>query len=162
SGWDLIGALPLAPTSVQSLLADGDTRWINRGAYDLMGQSPNVKTSAAGLPRALSLYGSLPDHLRRKDPFPSHLNRLLFICSKYRIAESEQVEVPQVRSQGLLIMVHRLTEGERLQVTEINFGREPVHEWVTLKSARTPRKITHLLGEDAPRESHFNAGRLEV
>src|SRR5262249_18002502 len=32
SGWDLVGALTLPPDSVKTLLADGDTRWINRGA----------------------------------------------------------------------------------------------------------------------------------
>ena len=37
SGWDLVGALTLPAESVKTLLADGDTRWINRGAYDLLG-----------------------------------------------------------------------------------------------------------------------------
>jgi len=31
---------------------DGDTRWINRGAYDLLGSNPGAMRSAAGLPRA--------------------------------------------------------------------------------------------------------------
>ena len=40
SGWDLVGALTLPAESVKTLLADGDTRWINRGAYDLLGTNP--------------------------------------------------------------------------------------------------------------------------
>uniref|UniRef100_UPI003FD7CB34 maltose alpha-D-glucosyltransferase n=1 Tax=Pseudomonas sp. TaxID=306 RepID=UPI003FD7CB34 len=32
SGWDLVGALPLAADEVAHLMADGDTRWIHRGA----------------------------------------------------------------------------------------------------------------------------------
>src|SRR5207248_3369325 len=36
SGWDLVGALTLPAESVKTLLADGDTRWINRGSYDLL------------------------------------------------------------------------------------------------------------------------------
>src|SRR6185295_3988629 len=33
SGWDLVGALTLPSAAVRDRLADGDTRWINRGAY---------------------------------------------------------------------------------------------------------------------------------
>ena len=46
SGWDLVGALPLPGEAVQTLLADGDTRWINRGAYDLLGQARRRGESA--------------------------------------------------------------------------------------------------------------------
>src|SRR5262245_56227686 len=38
SGWDLVGALTLPGESVKPLIAEGDTRWINRGAYDLLGR----------------------------------------------------------------------------------------------------------------------------
>ena len=31
SGWDLVGALPLQRSQVQSLIDAGDTRWIERG-----------------------------------------------------------------------------------------------------------------------------------
>ncbi|MCL4357875.1 hypothetical protein M1512_03210 [Patescibacteria group bacterium] len=37
SGWDLVGALPLPPDSISKLIKSGNTRWINRGAYDLLG-----------------------------------------------------------------------------------------------------------------------------
>ena len=33
SGWDLCGALTLDPAMLGDLVADGDTRWIHRGAY---------------------------------------------------------------------------------------------------------------------------------
>ena len=41
SGWDLLGSLTLPRAEVADLIADGDTRWINRGAHDLMGVSPD-------------------------------------------------------------------------------------------------------------------------
>ena len=47
SGWDLVGALTLPAESVKALLADGDTRWINRGAYDLLGKHPGVTKSSS-------------------------------------------------------------------------------------------------------------------
>jgi hypothetical protein len=48
SGWDLVGALTLPADSVRERLADGDTRWINRGAYDLIGSNPRATRSSAG------------------------------------------------------------------------------------------------------------------
>ena len=62
SGWDLVGALPLAHDRVAHLIADGDTRWINRGAYDLMNVNAMATSSGAGLPKATALYGPLPAH----------------------------------------------------------------------------------------------------
>src|SRR5690606_26644953 len=66
SGWDLVGALPLDPTQVAHLMGDGDTRWIHRGAYDLINRNPGADCSAAGLPRARALYGPVDAQL--KDP----------------------------------------------------------------------------------------------
>ena len=68
SGWDLVGALTVPAEQVADLLADGDTRWIHRGAYDLMGVDPEATGSAAGLPKARALYGSLPEQFRRRWP----------------------------------------------------------------------------------------------
>ncbi len=65
SGWDLVGALPLAPEQVEHLMGDGDTRWINRGGYDLADLAPEASVSAEGLPKARSLYGSLAEQLQR-------------------------------------------------------------------------------------------------
>ncbi len=58
SGWDLVGALTLPAESVKTLLADGDTRWINRGAYDLLGDDSGaveVERRPATRPGALRL-----------------------------------------------------------------------------------------------------------
>ena len=108
SGWDLVGALTLPAESVKDLIAEGDTRWVNRGAYDLLGKHPSVTTSSSELPRAQALYGPLPEQLARPDSFASELGRMLRVRAKYRIHESEQVELPSVRARGLVVMVHRL------------------------------------------------------
>ena len=49
SGWDLVGALPLAADDVAHLMADGDTRWVHRGAYDLVDLNPEAELSAWAL-----------------------------------------------------------------------------------------------------------------
>jgi hypothetical protein len=59
SGWDLVGALTLPGQSVKTLMADGDTRWINRGAYDLLGHNPRAAGSAAGLARNSGSLGAI-------------------------------------------------------------------------------------------------------
>src|SRR5256712_14030624 len=69
SGWDLVGALTLPTESVKTLLADGDTRWINPGAYDLLGQNPRAAKSGTNLPRTQALYGALPEQLKSPGSF---------------------------------------------------------------------------------------------
>jgi trehalose synthase len=144
SGWDLIGALPLPPASVAPLLADGDTRWINRGAYDLADANPGAQSSAAGLPKARALYGSLIAQLARPDSFASQLQKLLAIRRQYRIFESRQIAIPDVTNKGLVVMVHELPAGLGTQVTALNFGGEPVDELVALAGASRGRVIDML------------------
>lgn len=145
SGWDLVGAATLPPASVKAMLADGDTRWINRGAYDLLGIASPAAASPAGLPRAYAIYGSLPDQLLSPVSFASELKRLLVVRAKYRISESKQVAIPTVRAPGLLVMVHRLPAGKGLEITALNFGRRSVSEAVVIDAARVGAKVTDLL-----------------
>jgi trehalose synthase len=147
SGWDLVGALTLSAESVKDLIAEGDTRWINRGAYDLLGKHPGVTTSSSELPRAYALYGPLPEQLARPDSFASALRKILRVRARYRINESEQVELPAVQARGLVVMVHRLPAGAGTQVTAVNFGRAAVREAVTIKTAPANGSVTDLLAE---------------
>jgi hypothetical protein len=55
SCWDLVGALPLPHDAVIALIAEGDTRWIERGAYDLTNVNPGARGSDAGPPKATML-----------------------------------------------------------------------------------------------------------
>jgi trehalose synthase len=147
SGWDLVGALTLSAESVKDLIAEGDTRWINRGAYDLLGKHPGVTTSSSELPRAYALYGPLPSQLARADSFASQLRKMLRVRAQYRINESEQVELPAVQARGLVVMVHRLPADAGTQVTAVNFGRAAVREAVTIKTAPKDGAVTDLLAE---------------
>jgi trehalose synthase len=167
SGWDLVGALTLPKTAVQTLLADGDTRWINRGAYDLLGADPRATRSAAGLPVARALYGPLPSQLRDPASFASQLRHLLALRAQLRIQEAQQLEVPETRARGLLLMVHRLPSGA-LEVTALNFGATPVKETVPLRSAsagslrdaRTGRAAGSIGGDGIPIELGSHEGAI--
>ncbi len=123
SGWDLMGALPLDPSEVKSLVASGDTRWIERGGYDLLGHAAESTGSAAGLPRARCLYGALPDQLEAPTSFARRLSELLTVRSVHALASGSLVAVPEVSAKPLLVMVNRLESG-RTQVTVCNFSGE--------------------------------------
>src|SRR2546429_252466 len=110
SGWDLVGALTLPAAAVRERLADGDTRWINRGAYDLLGSNPQATRSQAGLPLAVALYGPLPEQLKRSDSFASRLARMLKVRADLRLYAARVLDVPSVRAQGLLVLVHELPQ----------------------------------------------------
>ena len=132
SGWDLVGALPLPAESVAHLMAEGDTRWINRGAYDLIDAAPEATHSADGIPRAPSLYGPIDAQLKDPDSFVSRLKHLLAVREAYGIAASRQILLPETSAPGLLVMVHELPNGGGTQITALNFGREPVEEALEL------------------------------
>ncbi len=132
SGWDLVGALPLPAKSIESLLADGDTRWINRGAYDLMNVDQQAQESASGLPRADALYGPISEQVRNPHSFVGQLRAMLRVRRDYKLFMAEQLEIPDVSSPGLLVMLHELPEQLGKQVTVINFGADPIEETVTL------------------------------
>jgi trehalose synthase len=150
SGWDLVGALTLPAEAVRDRLADGDTRWINRGAYDLIGANPQATRSAAGLPRALALYGPLPQQLERPDSFASHLARMLKARADLRLYEAREVDAPAVHSKGLLVLVNELPEQSDIEVTAINFGPEPVDESVLIRGATPDSSAGDVLDANAP------------
>jgi trehalose synthase len=146
SGWDLVGALPLPPAAVEALMADGDTRWIERGAYDLVAANPDARTSQAGIPRAASLYGPINEQLEQPDSFASQLQRLLAVRQSYCIYASKQSMIPDVVSPGLLVMVHELPDGRGTQVTALNFGPARIEETVVLPNVQ-PGVLVDMINE---------------
>jgi maltose alpha-D-glucosyltransferase/alpha-amylase len=125
SGWDLTGILALDRSSVRELTSQGDTRWINRGAHDLMGTSPDAITSSSGMPRARSLYGPLPDQLKDPESFARRLQRILTVREENGIATGTLLDVPDVSNRSALVLVNRLTDGT-LQVTALNFSGQDI------------------------------------
>jgi trehalose synthase len=146
SGWDLVGALPLPHDAVGALIAEGDTRWIERGAYDLVNVNPGAHASEAGLPKAAMLYGPINEQLERPDSFASQLQKMLAVRQASGLYASHQILVPDVKSPGLLAMVHELPEGKGIQVTALNFGATPIDETIVLPNVR-PGPVVDMINE---------------
>lgn len=146
SGWDLVGALPLPAEQVEHLMGDGDTRWIHRGAYDLVDLNPEASLSAGLMPRSKSLYGSLPVQMQDSDSFASQLQRILSARRAYDIAASRQILVPDVEHPGLLIMVHELPAGKGTQITALNFGATAITETLHLPNI-APGPVVDIINE---------------
>ena len=162
SGWDLVGALTLPAASVRERLADGDTRWINRGAYDLLGTSPAATHSAAGLPRAVALYGALPEQLRSADSFATQLAHLLQARAELRLYAAHLIDVPEVRASSLLVLVHELPDGAGREVTAINFGAQPLDESVPIAGAAAGAQARDVLDRNAAPVPLGADGRLPL
>lgn len=132
SGWDLVGALPLKPEQIAEHLADGDTRWIGRGAYDLLGHADGATESDAGTPVARSLYGPITTQLEDPNSFVSQLKHIIKVRNENYVQYASLLEIPEVAHSGMLVMVHRLDGGwiapedSDLQVTVLNFANEKV------------------------------------
>ena len=140
SGWDLVGALPLPPDSISELIKSGDTRWINRGAYDLLGVRPNASFSSAGMPLARSLYGDLNQQLQDEQSFALRLKQIIEIRKAYHIDTASLLDLPDVPHKSLLVMVHRLGN-EDIQATILNFGSEYVSGTINSESFVPHAKI---------------------
>lgn len=123
SSWDLVGALPVPLEGVKEHVGGGDFRWVNRGGVDLLGANPRATTSVIGLPRAKTLYGSVPEQLHDPESFASRLKVLLAARRAHRIAEAELLAVPEPQAAGLCVLVLKLPD-HSLAVTVLNFGRE--------------------------------------
>ena len=125
SGWDLMGALPLERSKVRGLIGTGDTRWIERGAYDLMGRAPDAKKSASGMPVATTLYGTIPEQMENPNSFVSRLTEVLRLRKRSGIATATLLDVPDVPWKSMLVMINRLESG-LVQITALNFGPEKI------------------------------------
>ena len=132
-------------SEVADLIAEGDTRWVERGAHDLLGVAPEADRSPSGMPRARSLYGTLPEQLRTRDSFASRLRQLLRIRNRWGIATARQVDVPDVAHPGMLVMVHELETLDDqglpiVQLTVLNMTDSAVDG--TVRSEALPHRAT--------------------
>jgi trehalose synthase len=162
SGWDLVGALTLPSAVVKERLADGDTRWINRGAYDLIGANPQAQQSSAGLPVAVALYGPLPQQLKQPDSFASQLARLLRVRARLKLSGAELIDVPTVTAKGLFVIVHRLPDGGDLEVTAINFAATPAQSEVAIKGTTPGAQAIDVMNAKAVGVKLDASGRLPL
>jgi len=124
SGWDLVGALPVERKQVAALIRDGDTRWIHRGAYDLLDFQPNASESTSKMPKARALYGPLNVQLEDPNSFVSRLREILAVRDRHGLATAQQVDIPAVSNKAMLVLVHRLAEAD--QVTVLNFSAQTI------------------------------------
>ncbi len=125
SGWDLAGNVTLRADQVQGLIRDGDTRWIHRGAHDLMGSNPSATASGSGIPRVRSLYGTLPEQLAEPTSFAAQLGRVLTVRKQLGIAAGALLEVPEVAQASVLALVNFTVRG-LIQLTVLNFSGDDV------------------------------------
>jgi trehalose synthase len=162
SGWDLVGALTLPAAAVRERLADGDTRWINRGAYDLLGVNSGATRSAAGIPKAVALYGPLPAQLQDRDSFASQLARMLKARARLRLYAARLVDVPSVQARSLLVLVHELPDATGTEVTAINFGNAAVDETVAIRGAPAAAQAVDAMDPRAPPVGLSADGKLHL
>lgn len=153
SGWDLVGALPLDREEVAGLISSGDTRWIERGAYDLLGVMAEGSSPSSGTPLARALYGPITDQLKHADSFVSRLAKVLAVRRRHGLGTATLLEVPEVGHPGVLVLVNRLAVGA-IQVTVLNFSDEQVRATVT--SEHLPA------GKVLDLSSRRNIGSVEV
>jgi len=129
SGWDLLGALNLEPEEVKDLMADGDIRWVERGAYDFLGKRNNIEISREGMPKMPLLFGNLKQQQADPNSFVAKLTHVLKLREKYKIPEAKRLAILPHKHLGTVLMLHQLPKG-LLQITAINFGDDDAIETI--------------------------------
>lgn len=125
SAWDLVGALPIPADSVpDDLTSGGDWRWINRGAVDLLNLNPNATSSSTSIamPKAQSLYGTLPQQLASSNSFASQIQAMLAARKKYNIMNATLNSVPPTGNAAVAVLTMTLPDSD-LAVTVLNYGK---------------------------------------
>ena len=129
SGWDLVGAYPLSVEEAKELInKDLDNRWINRGAYDLLGENSEATRSPFGIPKAKTLYGSLPYQLNDPHSFVSQLKKYLRVRKIYKIPFAQISRVVHFDHPSLFGILYTLPQTNHLVLCAMNFGTNPVSE----------------------------------
>ena len=85
---------------------------------------------------------------------------MLAIRKKYKLALAEQLAVPDVTNNGLVIMTHRLPEKAGIEMTALNFSREPVQE--TVMSDELKGLKAHDLYADKPEGKVSDSGEFSL
>jgi trehalose synthase len=149
SAWDLVGALPIPAASVpNNLTAGGDWRWIDRGGVDMIGVNPTATKSQFGIPKAQSLYGTVPDQLKSPNSFASQIMKMLAARKQYRIAEGTMLLVPPVSDHSVCVLVMKLPDS-KLAITALNYGRGSTSVQVDLTQVPPGMPSTSLAGQGA-------------
>ena len=146
SGWDLVGSYPLKTTQVEGLIKDNDNRWINRGAYDLLGINPAAEKSEAGIPKAETLYGSLPDQLKDPSSYVSILKKMLKIRKEYQINIAKHLYTLNTKNPALYIAVYKLYNNSILMIA-INFSTKVINEKIEIPEINRTRAKDIILGK---------------
>ncbi len=132
SQWDLVGALPIDRASVQERIKNGDFRWLNRGAVDLMGVSQETQ-SVYGLPKAQALYGPLPQQMSDPNSFANQVAKIIRARKQYNISDAKAVAAPDIDPQSVFVLLMTLpSQVGGVAVTAANYSREPANVTVDL------------------------------
>jgi len=132
SEWDLIGALPLDRSLVQDRIAEGDMRWLNRGAVDLMGVA-DTSVSPFGLPRAQHLYPPLPQQLTDPSSFASQVANIIQARKRWQISDATAVAAPDLEPDSVFALLMRLpTDVGGVAVLAANYSRDQAQVSVDL------------------------------
>lgn len=152
SGWDIVGAYPLQRDKVKSLTKDGDNRWINRGAYDLMGENLKADQSFYKIPKAEELYGPLPKQIKDPKSFANQLKKILKARKAYNVHLGNFVKMPFVKNKSVFAIIYSLPNADNLLLVAINFGDKKINEKITFNPFANSNAINIIEGKSEEKD----------
>ncbi|UZP68018.1 hypothetical protein N1030_03310 [Desulfovibrio mangrovi] len=138
SGKEMAGTLPLRQGLVPARNEDEALRQNMMGAYDLLNSSRQTLITPLGMPKAQTVFGSIPEQSLTPYSFVWNLNRILQVREHYGIQTATPLAVLPTANTCSLVQLFRLPQKDAedaLLLVATNFGKETVTEKLSVKKA---------------------------
>jgi hypothetical protein len=114
-------------------------------ASDLIG-SFKQQTIDLMKPNEETLYASLPGQLQNPKSFAMQLRNILKARREQGVANGKLLAIPDTVNRGVLVLLHELKEGGKLQLLAVNFSKAPVSEVFDIPRVRKTTAIDLITG----------------
>ena len=154
SGKELAGTLPLKQGLVPARNEDEALLQNMMGAYDLLNTARQSLITPLGMPKAQTVFGSIPEQALTPYSFVWNLGRILAARNHYKIQNATPVAVLPSKNSGTIMQLLSLPlkQGNTLMLVATNFGRQKATETVTIQSAwaklNSRSSVHDILAED--------------
>lgn len=123
SGWDLVGAVHQNEEALYDYLKDGDTRWLCRSGFDLLGKYSEQKLTKQGIPVCTQIFGNLIYQLEDPLSLLNRLKQVLLVRERLNIANSRFIKVlSSIQSNSVNLCLYYLETNNCYYIVAHNFS----------------------------------------
>ncbi len=132
SGQDLVGALPIAWSSMRDSSAEWNVTDTMRGAYALTTFEENRVVTERGMGKTVSIYGPADVQAHKKESFLRDIGTFLRLRNQIGLSRGTLAARPETKGPGIIALLTRMPGDNGYVLSVCNFGRSPANETISL------------------------------